>query len=85
LGNPTLELHNGAGGVIASNDDWQNTIIGGIIMHDQVQDILNSGRAPTDPRESAIVATLPAGNYTAIVRGVNNSTGVALVEVYDLQ
>jgi hypothetical protein len=41
--------------------------------------------APTDGRESAIIAELPAGNYTAIVRGVNNTTGVALVEVYDLQ
>ena len=85
LANPTLELHNGAGALIASNDNWQTTIIGGIIMHDQVQEILNSGRAPMDPRESAIIANLPAGNYTAIVRGVSNTTGVALVEVYDLQ
>ena len=85
LANPTLELHNGAGALIASNDNWQTTIIGGIIMHDQVQEIINSGRAPTDPRESAIIANLPAGNYTAIVRGVSNTTGVALVEVYDLQ
>jgi hypothetical protein len=85
LTNPTLELHNGTGHLIASNDNWQMTIIGGIIMHDQVQQILGSGRAPTDPRESAIIANLPAGNYTAIVRGVNNTTGVALVEVYDLQ
>jgi hypothetical protein len=84
LANPTLELHNGAGVLIASNDNWQMTIIGGIIMQDQVQQILNSGLAPTDPRESAIIASLPAGNYTAIVRGTNNSTGVALVEVYDL-
>ena len=85
LANPTLELHNGAGALIGSNDNWQTTIIGGIIMHDQVQEILNSSRAPTDPRESAIIANLPAGNYTAIVRGVSNTTGVALVEVYDLQ
>jgi uncharacterized protein YggT (Ycf19 family) len=85
LANPTLELHNGAGALIGSNDDWQTTIIGGIITHDQVQEILNSGLAPTDPRESAIIANLPAGNYTAIVRGVSNTTGVALVEVYDLQ
>ena len=85
LANPTLDLHNGAGALIASNDNWQTTIIGGIITHDQVQEILNSGRAPTDPRESAIIANLPAGNYTAIVRGVSNTTGVALVEVYDLQ
>jgi plastocyanin len=85
LADPTLELHNGAGALIASNDNWQTTIIGGIIMHDQVQEIINSGHAPTDMRESAIIANLPAGNYTAIVRGVSNTTGVALVEVYDLQ
>jgi hypothetical protein len=45
---------------------------------------LNSGHAPSDIRESAIIAELPPGNYTAIVRGVNNTTGVGLVEVYDL-
>jgi hypothetical protein len=84
LADPTLELHNGNGALIASNNNWQQTIIGGIITHDQVQDIQNSGHAPTDPSESAILANLPPGNYTAIVRGVNNTTGVALVEVYDL-
>ncbi|MFL6499697.1 MAG: plastocyanin/azurin family copper-binding protein [Candidatus Udaeobacter sp.] len=85
LADPTLELHDGSGALIASNNNWQTTIIGGIIMNDQVQQILNTGRAPTDGRESAIIANLPAGNYTAIVRGVNGTTGVALVEVYDLQ
>ena len=85
LANPTLELHNGAGALIASNDNWQTTIIGGIIGSDQVQDIRNSGHAPGDGRESAIIANLAPGNYTAIVHGVNNTTGVALVEVYDLQ
>ena len=84
LANPTLELHDGTGALIASNDNWLHTIIGGIITADQVVDIRNSGHAPSDPRESAIIADLPAGNYTAIVRGVNNMTGVALVEVYDL-
>jgi plastocyanin len=85
LANPTLELHDGTGALIGSNDDWQTTIIGGIITQNQVQDIINSGHAPTDGRESAIIGTLPAGNYTAIVRGVNGTTGVALVEVYDLE
>ena len=83
LANPTLELHNANGALIASNDNWQTTIIGGIITQDQVDDIQNSGRAPGDPSESAIIANLPPGNYTAIVRGVNNTTGVALVEAYD--
>ena len=59
-------------------------IIGGIITSDQVEDIRNSGHAPSHPRESAIIAELTAGNYTAIVRGVSDSIGVALVEVYDL-
>jgi hypothetical protein len=82
--NPTLELHDGRGALIASNDDWHQTIIGGIITSDQWVDIINSGYAPSDGRESAIIADLPPGNYTAIVRGVNNTTGVALVEAYDL-
>jgi len=84
LANPTLELHNSTGALIASNDDWQHTIIGGIITQDQVQDIQNSGYVPTEASESAIIANLPPGNYTAIVRGVNNTTGVALADVYDL-
>ena len=84
LANPTLELHNTAGALIGSNDNWQTTIIGGIITSNQVSDIQNSGHAPTAANESAIIADLPPGNYTAIVRGVNSTTGVALVEVYDL-
>jgi len=84
LANPTLELHNGTGAVIATNDDLQTTIIGGIITSSQVSDIQNSGHAPAEASESAIIADLAPANYTAIVRGVSNSTGVALVEVYDL-
>jgi hypothetical protein len=84
LANPTLELHDETGALIASNDNWVQTIIGGIITTNQVRDIRNSGHAPTDSRESAIIATLQPSNYTAIVRGVNNTTGVGLVEVYDL-
>jgi hypothetical protein len=84
LADPILELHNSTGALIAHNDNWMTTILGGIITRDQVHDIMGSGHAPTDPRESAIIATLPPGNYTAIVRGVNATTGVGLVEVYDL-
>jgi hypothetical protein len=84
LADPTLELHNGTGALIGRNDNWQQTIIGGIITSDQVQGIQNSGHAPANASESAIIANLPPGNYTAIVRGVNNTTGIALVEVYDL-
>ena len=84
LANPTLELHNGSGALIGSNDDWQTTILGGIITSNQVSDIQNSGHAPTAASESAIIANLQPGNYTAIVRGVSNANGVVLVEVYDL-
>ena len=84
LANPRLELHNRTGALIASNDNWQTTILGGIITTNQVSDIQNSGHAPTAASESAIIANLQPGNYTAILRGVNNTTGVALVEVYDL-
>jgi hypothetical protein len=84
LHNPTLELHDGRGALIASNDNWVTTIIGGIITQNQVRDIMNSGHAPSNGLESAIIADLLPGNYTAIVRGVNDTTGVGLVEVYDL-
>jgi hypothetical protein len=85
LANPTLELYDRTGALIASNNNWVTTIIGGIITGNQVHEIQASGYAPGSPFESAIIADLPAGNYTAVVRGVNNMTGVALVEVYDLQ
>ena len=67
--------------MIASNNNWMTTIIGGIITTNQVHEIQASGYAPGNPLDPAIIADLPAGNYTAIVRGVNNLTGVALVEV----
>ena len=60
LADPTLELHNSSGAVIASNDDWQDT---------QEEQITATGVPPTDPNESAIYAILPAGNYAAVVRG----------------
>jgi hypothetical protein len=70
-----LELRDGSGSLVASNDDWRS---------DQEQEIKDTSVPPTDDRESAIVKTLPAGNYTGIVRGKNDSTGVGLVEVYGL-
>jgi hypothetical protein len=84
LADPTLELHDSTGALIASNNNWMTTIIGGIITSNQVHEIQASGYAPRNPSDSAIIADLPAGNYTAIVRGVNNTIGVALVEVYNL-
>ena len=75
LVDPTLELYNGDGILILQNDNWRG---------DQEQQILASGLAPSDDRESAIIATLTPGPYTAIVRGAHNATGVALVEIYKL-
>ncbi len=76
LANPTLELHAASSALITSNDNWTNSA--------SVDEIRASGYAPPDNLEPAILATLNPGNYTAIVRGVNNITGVALIEGYDL-
>ena len=76
LQDPTLELHDHTGAVIASNDDWMNA--------PNQQEIIDSGLPPSNNLESAILTSLNPGNYTAIVRGVNNGTGIALVEGYDL-
>src|SRR5437660_171633 len=82
LDNPRLELYNRTGALIGSNDNWQTTILGGIITSNQVNDIQNSGHAPTAASESAIIADLQPGNYTAVVQGVINNTGVTLGELY---
>jgi cyclophilin family peptidyl-prolyl cis-trans isomerase len=80
LADPTLELHDSTGAMIASNDNWGDAA--------NKQDIIDTGIAPTSPNESAILITVASdpnnANYTAIVRGVNNTTGLGLVEVYDL-
>jgi hypothetical protein len=83
LANPQLELHDTTS-TIGMNDDWQTTQIGGVITSDQVAEIQNSGLAPSDPLESALIATLAPGSYSAIVQGVNGGAGVGIVEVYDL-
>jgi glucose/arabinose dehydrogenase len=76
LANPTLELRDANGALIASNDNWKST---------QQSEIMSTGKAPPNDLESAILRALAPGNYTAILRGVNNTTGVALLEVYALQ
>jgi hypothetical protein len=75
LQDPFLELHNSSGTSVATNDSWRS---------DQEADIIATGIAPTDDREPAILQSLAPGTYTAVVRGSGNSTGVALVEVYQI-
>ena len=80
LANPSLELHDGTGALIAFNDNWQDAA--------NAQDLVDLGLAPTEPNESAILTTIPASSsglaYTAVVQGPGGSSGVGLVEVYDL-
>ena len=73
---PVLELHDSRGALIATNDNWVDA--------SNRQDIANTGIAPTNARESAILTSFAPGLYTTIVRGVGNTTGIALVECYDL-
>ena len=75
LADPVLELHDKDGVLITTNDNWKD---------DQQAEIEATGLAPTNDNESAILTSLAPDNYTAIVRGKNNTTGVALVEVYNL-
>jgi hypothetical protein len=72
---PTLELHGGNGELLDTNDNWRS---------DHEQEIIDTTVPPSSDSESAIVRTLGPGNYTAIVRGANSTTGVGLVEVYAL-
>jgi hypothetical protein len=76
LKNPTLTLLDARGRVIDSNDDWVDS--------PDKQEIIDTGIAPTDDRESAIIQTLSPGIYTTVLRGVHNTTGVALSEVFVL-
>jgi hypothetical protein len=76
LADPTLELWDSSGNLLLANDNWKET---------QEQVIRDTMLAPTNDLESAIVVPLQPGAYTAIVRGKNSTTGIGLVEIYDLQ
>jgi hypothetical protein len=80
LGDPTLDLYDASGTIITSNDNWKTRPDG----TSQQAVIEATTIPPANDLESALVARLPPGNYTAIVRGKNNTTGVGLVEVYEL-
>jgi hypothetical protein len=76
LADPTLELRDGNGALLASNNNWQDNPA-------QMAELMGAGLAPGNPLESAIAATLPPGLYTALLAGLNNGAGIGLVEVYD--
>jgi hypothetical protein len=76
LGDPVLEIHDSGGNIIASNDDWHDSA--------QASQIQQSGLAPLDSRESAVLITLTSGNYTAVVSGYDNTSGNGLVEAYEM-
>ena len=78
LADPTLELHDGNGTLLLSNDNWKDD-------EAQAHVIKIIGLGPTDNRESALMATLAPGPYTAIVAGKNGGIGIGLVEIYNLQ
>ena len=73
LQDPVLALKNANGSTVMSNDDWQES---------QEMEINQTGLAPTETRESALVTSLSDGHYTAIISGQSDATGVAIVEVY---
>jgi hypothetical protein len=77
LANPTLELRDSNGALLIANNDWQDN--GG-----QAAELIAAGLAPSNPLESGLASSLPPGLYTALLAGLNNGTGVGLVEVYDL-
>ncbi|HEX8076357.1 MAG TPA: hypothetical protein VF511_00970, partial [Chthoniobacterales bacterium] len=76
MSDPTLELHAGNGSLMTSNDDWKDS--------PERAEIEGTGIAPGDDRESAIIRTLVPGVYTGVLTGKNNTTGLALIEIYDL-
>jgi uncharacterized delta-60 repeat protein len=76
LADPTLELRDGNGTLLIANNDWQDNPV-------QAAELIAAGLAPTNPLESGIAATLSPGLYTALLAGLNNGTGIGLVEVYD--
>lgn len=76
LADPTLELRNNNGTLLVANNNWQDDLA-------QATELMNAGLAPSNDHESSIAATLPPGLYTALLAGLNNGTGVGLIEVYD--
>ena len=82
LANPTLELRDANANLLDSNNNWKVRDSDGASQQAAIE---ATGLAPSNDLESTIVANLAPGNYTGIVRGVNNGTGNAVVEAYNLQ
>jgi hypothetical protein len=82
LPDPVLELHDSNGTTLATNDNWK---INDPTQQSQESAIRSTTIAPSNDFEAALVTTLSPGSYTAVVRGKNNTTGVGLVEVYNLK
>jgi hypothetical protein len=78
LSDPTLELYDGNGTLVISNDDWQENA-------EQAAQLSARGLTPADPKESGIFASLSPGAYTAVLAGKNSGTGIGLVEIYNVQ
>jgi hypothetical protein len=76
LQDPILEVHGPDGDLRVSNDNWRSS---------QESEIQNTGLAPSDDREAAVATRLEAGNYTAVLKGADSSTGIGLIEIYDLE
>ncbi len=77
LQDPTIDLKDSNGASVQTNDDWESS--------PRLGEIVASGLSPSDAHESVVIATLPPGQYTALVQGKNGGTGVATVEAYNLQ
>jgi hypothetical protein len=81
LSDPSLTIVNSAGQTVAQNDNWENGANSGAIVANSTR--LGAFQFKAGSRDSALLVTLPPGSYSAVVSGVNDATGVALVEVYD--
>jgi hypothetical protein len=77
LADPVLELRDGNGTLLVSNNDWHDNPA-------QASELIAAGLGLTNDLESGIATMLPPGTYTALLAGLDNGTGVGLVEVYDL-
>jgi hypothetical protein len=76
LQNPTLELHNGEGALLLTNNDWEDN-------PSNAAEVAAAGLAPSNKLEAALAVTLQPGVYTAILGGMSNTTGNGLIEIYD--